>query len=129
MTATNSVRVPPLRPLTSGGKIAISCHKPGEFLIRAWTTSWSKPSRLVDWICHYVGRMDMAGLEWWGYTYPGQPSYMQSNADDRYRSGLTIQRFVEPTDRTTAELLERGVIGPHYDGPVVLPIPERGYVQ
>lgn len=129
MTYTPPVRQPPLRPRIAGSKVAISCHKPGEFLIRAWAPLYGGPERLVDWICHYVGRMDMAELEWWGYTYYGQPAYMQTNADDRYRSGLTIQHFVEPADAFTRTMLDDGRLGPAYGKPHVLEIPEKGVVQ
>ena len=130
-TATQPMaeRLPPLRPWRIGGKIAISCERPGEWLIRAWTpTSTAKPERLVDWICHYIGRMDMPGLEWWGFTYPGQPYYMRPAGSD-WSSGLTIQSFVTPPDEWTQKLLDEGRIGPAYGEPLNLKIPESGVVQ
>lgn len=127
MTSTSADRLPPLRPLTTGGKIAVSCHKPQVFLIRAWTPIWHPPDKLVDWILHHVGRFDLADLEWWGYTYPGQPPYMGDAGN--CRSGLTIQRFVEPPDPWTKKALDEGRLGPAYGPPEDLDIPERGIVR
>lgn len=129
-TAKPSDRVPPLRPSLAGSKVAISCEKPGQFLVRAWAPSWTLPDRLVAWILDHVGRANMAAdLEWWGYTYPGQPTYMAVSRPDYCGSGLTIQRFVEPGDMTTQALLDDGRIGLAYGPPEHLPIPERGMVQ
>lgn len=115
-------RLPPLRPVIARTG-ALSCHKPGEFLMRAWAPFYSGdryPLRLVEWILHHVGRIDLTELEWWGYTYSGRPSYM---GDDplRYASGLTIQRVVPRRFewQTYAE----------FGAPIDLDIPERGIVR
>lgn len=88
---------PPLHPFTANPKYAISCEKPGHWLIRAWTPAWAgRHKHLVDWIMHYVGRIQpLDDLIWWGYTYSGLPSYMGESPDSLYRSGLTIQRHVK----------------------------------
>jgi hypothetical protein len=127
-TATLLDKMPPLRPFTTGGKAAISCEKPGEFLVRAWATTWTKPATLVDWICHHIGRMSFEGLEWWGYTYPGLPPYMDTGKRT-YESGLTIQRFVPPCDSFTLRMLNEGRLAPGYGPPVDLAIPATGQIQ
>ncbi len=129
MTATRLDKRPPLNPTTVGGKISVSCEKPGVFLIRAWSTMWHRPEKLVGWICHHVGRMDLDGLEWWGFTYPGQPAYMGTGTIARaHDSGLTIQRFIAPTDSWVVKAVAEGRIGPAYGEPEWLDIPERGVV-
>lgn len=121
-------QLPPLRPLRVGGKVAISVERPGDFLIRAWCPTRSTPDRLLDWILHHIGRRDFDGLVWWGMTYPGQPIYMSAR-ENWYTSGLTIQKYVEPRDKFTAELVERGTLGHAYGLPDDLEIPEKGAVQ
>lgn len=128
-TTLDPVRLPPLLPWVVGGKIAISCHKEREFLIRAWTTSRTNPTKLFNWILHYVGRLDLSELEWFGYTYSGQPNYMQLDRTNIYTSGLTIQYFVEPKDNFMKRLLDEGKIGLDYGTPSNLLIPDKGYVQ
>lgn len=126
MTYLDPVRLPPMEPLTTGAKAAVSCHKPSDWLIRAWAPAYGGHVRLVEWILYHVGRMDCAGLEWWGFTYPGQPSYM-GGRDHAYESGLTIQRHTKPPDSLRAAV-DRGRIGPGYGPPTPLDIPEQGVV-
>ena len=127
MTLLDQSPAPPLRPLRYPGKIAMSCHRPRVFLIRAWTVSYRSPNDLVAWICHHVGRLDMADLEWWGFTYPGQPSYMGGRRG-AYESGLTIQRYVPETDTFLARGVEEGRYPLRYGPPEPLEIPERGII-
>lgn len=84
---------------------------------------------LVDWITHYTGRMDLADVEWWGYTYQGLPFYMTPGYDFSYTSGLTIQRFVEPSNPMMLKALDEGTIGPAYWEPEYLDIPVPGCVN
>jgi hypothetical protein len=122
MTYLLADRQPPLAPLTFGGKIAISCLRSRDFLIRAWAPRWHSPEVLVNWILHHVGRIDLEDLEWWGYTYGGQPSYMLARSNEGLSSGLTIQRYVAPP----SDLIEWGEgFGP----PEHLEIPEKGIIQ
>ena len=125
MSAIDPVRLPPLHPLTTGAKMAVSCHKPFDWLIRAWAPAHGGNERLVEWILHHVGRMNSEGLEWWGFTYGGQPPYMGTRD---LSSGLTIQRYVEPPDRWTKAAVDEGRIGPCYGPPTPLEIPEQGVV-
>lgn len=124
MTIIYPGSVPPLRPWVSHTS-AISCLKPGDFLIRAWrpcygTSIVHKAKSLTDWILYHVGRMDLADLEWWGYIYSSRPDYMGEDLL-RYTSGLTIQRHV-PTSYSS-ELCQS--FGP----PLDLDIPEKGIVR
>lgn len=119
-------RTPPLSPRLVGGKLAVSCHKEREFLIRAWMPlRCCRPERLIDWILHHIGRMDFDGLEWWGATYVGQPDYMR-RAD--WSSGLVIQRYVPP-DGLMQRAQDEGRYGFGYGPPEHLEIPEKGIVQ
>jgi hypothetical protein len=123
-------RRPPLRPRRVGSKIAVSCEKPRQFLIRAWCPAHSSPERPINWILHHLGRLDLADLEWWGFTYPGQPPYMGGTRDRTgLSSGLTIQRFVPPSHPWTLQSLDEGRIGPVYGEPEDLEIPERGHYR
>ncbi len=124
--------LPPLRALVSR-KAALSAHKPGVWLIRAWCPGnySSRPDfdtkRLLGWVLHYTGRFDLTGIEWWGFTYTGLPSYMDGRYD--WSSGLTIQHYVEPTDKLTRDAQAEGRVGCAYGKPETLEIPESGVVQ
>lgn len=124
--------LPPLHPLVHR-KAAVSAHKPGEWLIRAWCPrnvvgrAGLDAKRLVEWILHYTGRFDFDGIEWWGYTYTGLPAYMDGRYD--WSSGLTIQRYIEPESATVRAAQAEGRMGWAYDKPDSLPIPEPGVVQ
>lgn len=128
-TRLDSIRQPPINPWVVGGKIAISCHKDRDFLIRAWAPRFTSHNEVVNWILYYVGRMNQSDLEWFGYTYSGQPSYM-TRGEERYESGLTIQHFVAPKPGSIEEsLLDKGRVGPSYGTAIDLEIPVKGHVQ
>ena len=116
-------------PVVTGTKMAVSCHHPHEFLIRAWAPMNYAfgGEKLVDWILHHIGRINHDNREWWGMTYRGQPSYMGNVGT--FDSGLTIQHFVKPTSDWAKKRLEEGKLDPCYGPLIDLEIPDRGQVQ